>query len=657
MNWEQKLQDAMMDEQATIEQRRIHGIPASASTRSAPTRSWTLIPLVGLCAFMVLAAVVLGVTVWGDGGAIDTTTVATEEGAAPTPIPETTDTVAATPVPTTPGATALPTVSEQPAATATPGATSLPTSAPAATSTPAASEPVVPQRDLCDADTAPHPVNVVNVELDDADGGLVLHSAAGVSTPEVGVLPPWGNAVATGVCEMVGSSTWVQLRTAKTPVDQSFEEAELSWANGFYLAVDPDLADLPDVQPILIDFGRDKHSNDDFAYTEPVVRWVSVSLASSEFLPVSLALLADGPTEMEKAAGFASRLAETPASVGCGGERVEYVFDNDGSDFVRVCVLSAGVGTDAMIDSQIRATLGHITSSDILILDGLGDCFSDMSGENLCLQPVVDDDETASEWVAMVDHDVWFTPETDSVNDHVRDMRVSFEDGCSVVTIEMGEGFSGDEPTSRESETVRGGIGIGGGRGEVVITFPDWFEIDSFARPQSLFWSDNGYEANALLVGGAPHFVRIANQSSAVGSVRTLSNPARIEIKLPCADGTFPEQALGDWVIDEFIPSSDGGTLRGYGMAFEAAATVSVIGPDGTSAKNAIIENLDPNLTDFHSRTGTGGLGFPTGSASVAWGDFNLRVSGLTPGEYRLMFSCDQCGESTSGAGFVLSVP
>lgn len=112
-----------------------------------------------------------------------------------------------------PTAAALPTATAQPASTATPTVdATTPTSVPGMQCGPASSD----QR-----------LDVINVASDDADGGLVVHSEPGASTPIVGVLPAHARGITfQGQCETVadGGTWWFVWSPATT-----------GWVNSFYL--------------------------------------------------------------------------------------------------------------------------------------------------------------------------------------------------------------------------------------------------------------------------------------------------------------------------------------------------------------------------------------------------------------------------------------
>lgn len=69
--------------------------------------------------------------------------------------------------------------------------------------------------------------DIVNVEADDPDGGLVVHTDPGVDTPEVGVIPPYARGVQfNGQCETLPSGAeWWQIWTPEA----------FGWVNAAYL--------------------------------------------------------------------------------------------------------------------------------------------------------------------------------------------------------------------------------------------------------------------------------------------------------------------------------------------------------------------------------------------------------------------------------------
>jgi len=136
--------------------------------------------------------------------------------------------------------------------------------------------------------------------------------------------------------------------------------------------------------PVRVYFSRRPDSEASFAAVFPVSRVA----ADRAVATAALAALIEGPNATERAAGYYSELADalTGAST-CSGHDFRIAIAN-GTATVRFCraMVSAGVGQDARIRSQIEATLRQFpTIRAIRLLGSDGRCLFDPSGQNRCL--------------------------------------------------------------------------------------------------------------------------------------------------------------------------------------------------------------------------------------------------------------------------------
>lgn len=378
MNWEDRLRDALAENHQLTEDRRIHGHIGARSAATASRPQQRLAPyLLGLVAIVCAIGLAVGVSQLGgdeteqinvasnspagDGADADAGgSSAGESSTGPTPAPAVTPAPTATPVPP---ATLVP----------------VPTPRPPATPVPAVEAAPIPINQNCPEDNSPANAifDVVDVALDDPDGGLVVHSAPGVDAPETGVIAPWGIAFSTGACVLVGESRWVEVRTiVVSGGDQT------GWVNARFLARSDEQPSLPDVQFVEIALGRPAQDITNIDYVERVTRWVPVSLASGEWPQFLLDLLEAGPTAAEREAGFQSELHDVSPREGCAGRRTRFVDQiGPGQRYIQMCAASAGIGTDARVESQVRQTLVGIGLEDIpMVIEG-NYCWGDLSGE------------------------------------------------------------------------------------------------------------------------------------------------------------------------------------------------------------------------------------------------------------------------------------
>lgn len=149
-------------------------------------------------------------------------------------------------------------------------------------------------------------------------------------------------------------------------------------------------SDIPPPRPpsdpiaIQVFFSRYPESDDDFSAVFAVGR-------SGPDQPAAIAAvkaLVAGPTPEEQAAGYFSELGgalQGPSD--CAGEDFNLALQ-DGTATLRFCrlVISAGIGQDARVQSQIEATLRQFPEiQQVRVLSSDGHCLFDMSGMDLCL--------------------------------------------------------------------------------------------------------------------------------------------------------------------------------------------------------------------------------------------------------------------------------
>lgn len=129
-------------------------------------------------------------------------------------------------------------------------------------------------------------------------------------------------------------------------------------------------------------FPKPAANNTDLAYVEPVWR----STNSSGVAKFAIEQLIAGPTESEQQLGLKSAIALKDSS-NCGGDFTISIKNKVARlQFCR-SVVSAGVGDDARAKSAITTTLTQFpTINTAVILDKSGNCFGDLSGENICLE-------------------------------------------------------------------------------------------------------------------------------------------------------------------------------------------------------------------------------------------------------------------------------
>jgi Sporulation and spore germination len=132
-------------------------------------------------------------------------------------------------------------------------------------------------------------------------------------------------------------------------------------------------------------FSRHPESDADFTAVFPVPR----TAPDPGVARFALESLIAGPTPAEQAAGYFSGLGgmlSGPST--CGGADFTIAV-HDGLATVRFCrlVTSAGIGQDARVTSQIRATLTQFSAIQrVRLLTSDNHCLFDQSGLDLCLR-------------------------------------------------------------------------------------------------------------------------------------------------------------------------------------------------------------------------------------------------------------------------------
>jgi hypothetical protein len=143
--------------------------------------------------------------------------------------------------------------------------------------------------------------------------------------------------------------------------------------------------------PVKVYFSKHPVSDENPAAVFPVRR-ISPTRAVATF---AIGQLLVGPTRAEARSGYYTALAGIfHGRSTCGGAAFRIVLNRRGTSVeqgtttLQFCrpTMIGGVGTAARISSEIARTLTQFPSiKRVVILDYRGDCFSDLSGRNLCL--------------------------------------------------------------------------------------------------------------------------------------------------------------------------------------------------------------------------------------------------------------------------------
>lgn len=148
---------------------------------------------------------------------------------------------------------------------------------------------------------------------------------------------------------------------------------------------------------IKVYFSKDPDSLNNFATVFPLDRMSP----SKDLKTFALQLLIAGPTPEERSQGYFSELnsimsgASTCASKYHTGPDLVVTANMKGSTAeqgtytVKLCraTHSPGIGADARITAEINATLKQFSEvKKVVILTQSGDCFGDLSSQNLCLK-------------------------------------------------------------------------------------------------------------------------------------------------------------------------------------------------------------------------------------------------------------------------------
>ncbi|WP_293102267.1 hypothetical protein [Moorena sp. SIOASIH] len=138
----------------------------------------------------------------------------------------------------------------------------------------------------------------------------------------------------------------------------------------------------PKQRKVKVFLPKQPQSNEDFRYVESVVR----STNSRAVATFAIEQLIIGPTKAETKIGFTEAL-QLKGSSNCGKDfTLSIAAETATLKFCRA-ILSPGVGYDARATSAIQSTLKQFsTIKSVVILNKDGNCFGDLSGENLCLK-------------------------------------------------------------------------------------------------------------------------------------------------------------------------------------------------------------------------------------------------------------------------------
>ncbi|MFB2917206.1 MULTISPECIES: hypothetical protein [Aerosakkonema] len=121
----------------------------------------------------------------------------------------------------------------------------------------------------------------------------------------------------------------------------------------------------------------------DLGYVEPVWR----TTQRRDLSRFAIEQLIIGPTRTEMSRGLMKPI-QFRGSSNCGGNNFTLSISGRVAR-LKFCktIPSAGIGDDARVKSSVEATLKQFsTVKSVIILTKEGDCFGDMSGENLCLR-------------------------------------------------------------------------------------------------------------------------------------------------------------------------------------------------------------------------------------------------------------------------------
>lgn len=143
---------------------------------------------------------------------------------------------------------------------------------------------------------------------------------------------------------------------------------------------------------VLVYFSKNPDSQQDPTKVFPVDRY-SPTLAVATY---AIGQLIAGPTSSEAAAGYYSYIhGKISGTSNCGGADFTITLDHKGPTaatgyvtlkFCRTVNLPGDL-SGTYISSEIDATLLQFANNHkVVILNAHGDCFNDLSGQNLCLQ-------------------------------------------------------------------------------------------------------------------------------------------------------------------------------------------------------------------------------------------------------------------------------
>lgn len=178
-------------------------------------------------------------------------------------------------------------------------------------------------------------------------------------------------------------TSFVECEAAGYPVGESYPR-QCFEPNG-QTFIEPLGESSPKDGMVVVHFSKTPESTTEFDYTVAVNR---ESNTAEGALERALVELVKGPTDSEEEAGIFNPLKLSGNSA-CDGADFELT-ESEEKITVAFCreIESAGIGDDARIKAVIMETIAANSSTatpDLIILDQNGNCFGDLSGQNICL--------------------------------------------------------------------------------------------------------------------------------------------------------------------------------------------------------------------------------------------------------------------------------
>lgn len=457
-----------------------------------------------------------------------------------------------------------------------------------------------PATNECGREVPDVPHIVWDVGIDDPDGGLIAHTAAGVSEPETRIIRFDQLVIPTGGCAPASNgAAWYEL---------SSPSGEPDWVNAQFLRA-TQVACLRGEQDGFILRNAQRVHRVDFDDT------VS-GIAAQYNIEVDELLAANPIIEVVMAV---DDLIWIP---GVAGEPLPAFGPRDGYAVVD------GDGIAFATDTNYRwYAIGDIeVGNGCAVLTG-----DDRFEVQPCMRvapPVTSSESDPLDYLS------WPGGDASSTADHVHDLRTETNDTCTRIVVTFGD--SANEGELDVPSAILPPVIVDQSLDSVRITANGWQLESAFTDPDRIDYPDG---TGLLTLAPGFEFAVELLHGEMEPNVRFLNDPARVVVDLyPVDDPILPGPSGNRFVLrrpiqpDRFGPGisvNDNIIVEGFGRPFEAAGLYRIWSvPPNVDADAFLTNPPEPLVEEF----------FATSSWAEAWGAFSVTLPKLDAGTYIAVF-------------------